>query len=138
MPRGGKRKGAGRPKGTTGIKHKATIKAAFDKELLRQELRDLVRAHLTPLTQAQIANAMGIKYLVARERKGGKFVRLDEAKVKAILAGEESEHEVIEVWEKDPSILAFSDLLNRTIDKPTETVTQTSELNATIEIKWQS
>jgi hypothetical protein len=28
--------------------------------------------------------------------------------------------EVIEVWEKDPSVQAFTDLMNRTIDKPIE------------------
>ena len=30
--------------------------------------------------------------------------------------------EIIEVWEKDPSIHAFSDLMNRALDKPKEQV----------------
>ena len=28
--------------------------------------------------------------------------------------------EIIEVWEKDPSIHAFTDLMNRTLDRPKE------------------
>jgi len=28
--------------------------------------------------------------------------------------------EIIEVWEKDPSVQAFTDLLNRALDKPAE------------------
>jgi hypothetical protein len=135
MPRGGKRKGAGRPKGTTGIKHKATIKAAFDKEILRQELRDIVRAHLTPMTEAQVANAKGIKFLVLRHAKSGKFIkRIEEGGDLKF----DPENEIVEVWAKDPSVQAFTDLMNRTLDKPTETITQTGTLDATIEIKWQS
>ncbi len=30
--------------------------------------------------------------------------------------------EIIEVWEKDPSIHAFTDLMNRALDKPKEQV----------------
>lgn len=129
MPRGGKRKGAGRPKGSKSP-------ATFEKEALRQALRLEVQANVKPMVAAQIANAIGIKYLVARERKGGKFVRLSEAKVKEILDGKESEHEVIEVWEKDPSIQAFTDLLNRTIDKPAEVVDATLSHSGTVVFKW--
>ena len=124
MPRGGKRPGAGRKKG---YKEKQTI----SKEIAREQLRQIVLAELKPMTDAQIANAKGIKYLVARERKGGKFVRLDEARVKAILEGADSEHEMIEVWEKDPSTPAFTDLMNRAIDKPTETLQAEVNVNVT-------
>lgn len=125
MPRGGKRAGAGRKPGNHG----------FEKEEGRRVLRALVWKHMTPLVEAQIANAQGVKYLVARERKGGKFVRLDEARVKAILEGADSEHEVIEVWEKDPSTPAFTDLMNRTLDKPIEQVQ--AEHSGSVEIKWR-
>lgn len=103
----------------------------MDKELLRAIVRAKVAEQMGPMLDAQIANAKGIKYLVARERKGGKFVRLDEDRVKAILDGKESEHEMIEVWEKDPSVQAFTDLMNRTIDKPAET------LNAVVDVSVQ-
>lgn len=108
MPRGEKRAG-GRPKGSKGTK-------TLEKEEARRLLRELVIRDLQPLVEAQKANAMGIKYLVVRD-KTGKFIRVGEAMAK--LATDES---VVEVWEKDPSVQAFTDLLNRTLDKPTEHV----------------
>jgi hypothetical protein len=114
--RGGKRPGAGRKEGS---KNKATI----EKEVLREELRALVAAKLAVMTEAQIANAQGIKYLVARDRKTGKFRRLSEDALGVL--EEDDEREVVEVWEKDPNVSAYTDLLNRTIDKPTETLQAT-------------
>ncbi len=52
-----------------------------------------------------------------RERKGGKFLRVTESMAKAKLGKGE---EIIEVWEKDPSVQAFTDLMNRALDKPKE------------------
>lgn len=105
MPRGGKRDGAGRKKG----------KETLDKEAARQLVRELVYAALAPMVEAQIANAKGISYLVTRDKKTGKFIRVGAAMAK--LAKKE---ETIEVWEKDPSVNAFADLLNRALDKPKE------------------
>lgn len=110
MPRGGKREGAGRKKGLE----------ALSKEAAREFVRQQVSAHLGPLIDAQIENAKGLKYLVTRDKKTGKFIRVTEAMAKRkqdVLAENE---EVIEVWEKDPSVQAFTDLLNRAIDKPKE------------------
>jgi len=123
----------GRPKGS---KNKSTV----DKEVLRAIIRQRVAAEMDSMLSAQIASAKGIKYLVARERKGGKFVRLDERRVKAILGGNESEHEMIEVWEKDPSVQAFTDLMNRTVDKPAETVNATVDMSLTqgIEVRLKA
>jgi hypothetical protein len=39
------------------------------------------------------------------------------------------------VWEKDPSVPAFMDLLNRALDKPTEAVTH--DIQGGISITWQ-
>lgn len=105
MARGGKRPGAGRPKG----------QETLDKEAARQIVRAKVYEHLSPLLDAQIANATGIKYLVVRDKASGKFLRVGEGQAK--LAKTE---ELIEVWEKDPSVQAFTDLLNRALDKPKE------------------
>jgi len=110
MPRGGFRPGAGRK---VGSKEQQTIV----KELLRERLRQRVAAQLDPLVDAQIANAMGIKYLVTRHKSSGKFIRVTEAMAKAKAGDDE---EIIEVWEKDPQVQAFTDLLNRTLDKPAE------------------
>lgn len=105
MGHGGKRPGAGKPKGT---KWKSTI----DKLAARELARQMITARLEPLIEAQIANAQGIKYLVARDPKTGKFERIGPDGV--------TSEAVIEVWEKDPSVQAFSDLLNRALDKPKE------------------
>jgi hypothetical protein len=125
MPAGGKRKGAGRKPGNNG----------FEKEEARRVLREMVFARMKPLVEAQLDNAIGLKYLVARERKTGKFTRVEDirGKIKA-----QSGEEIIEVWEKDPSVQAFTDLLNRTIDKPAETVNADLTHSGAIEIKWQS
>lgn len=119
--RGGARPGAGKPKGHKG-------KNTLAKEAARELTRQLVTKHLEPMIEAQVANAMGIKYLVVREKGSGKFVRVTEAMAKM---KQGSTEEIIEVWEKDPSVQAFTDLMNRAIDKPKE---QEQELKLTGEV----
>jgi hypothetical protein len=84
---------------------------------------------MKPLVDAQIDNALGIKFLVAREKKSGKFTRVEDirGKIKA-----HDGEEIIEVWEKDPSVHAFTDLMNRTIDKPAETIQ--AEISETVDV----
>ena len=113
MPRGGKRPNSGPKKGT---KHKETL----SKEAAREALRQIVLKEMREMTAAQIANAKGIKYVVARHRTSGKFERVTEAELQKILAGGDEERVVLEVWEKDPSVQAFTDLMNRALDKPKE------------------
>lgn len=126
---GGKRPGAGFPKGR---KRPQTL----EKEAARELVRRLVTDALTPLLQAQIANAQGLKYLVTRDKKTGKFIRVTEAMAKAKQGQDE---EIIEVWEKDPSVQAFTDLLNRALDKPAEQVKVTGEEGGPVEhvFRWQ-
>lgn len=105
-----------------------------EKELLRERLRAIVGAALEPMTEAQVANAQGVKYLVARNKRTGEFKKLSEAE--AILKmGQESDSEIIEVWEERPSVQAFTDLMNRTIDKPTEQVSADVKVDAVI--RWK-
>ncbi len=108
----------GRPKGR---KNDATL----SKDAGRELLREIVLRELEPMTRAQIENAKGIKYLVVREKKTGKFVRVTEAMARQKLGDTE---EIIEVWEKDPATPAFTDLLNRALDKPKE---QAQDINLT-------
>ena len=128
MPRGGARPNAGRKKGT---RWPSTI----TKEQIRARVQARVAAYLDPLVDAQIANAQGLKYLVTRDKKTGKFIRVGEAMAKA---KEGTTEETIEVWEKDPSVQAFTDLLNRAADKPPEAVTITGAEGGPIVIQWQS
>lgn len=122
--RGGARSGAGRP---TGTKNQSTI----TKEHARQALAQVVYDHMESLVAAQIANAKGLKYLVTRDKKSGKFIRVTEAMAKA-KSGTASDEEVIEVWEKDPNVQAFTDLMNRAIDKPAEQVQQVEHSGALV------
>jgi hypothetical protein len=124
MTHGGKRPGAGKPKG---FKHRVTL----DKEAARAFVRQQVCNALGPLLDAQIANAKGLSYLVYRNKKSGKFER-----VKALEAVNQDE-ETIEVWEKDPSVQAFTDLLNRALDKPAEHVELTGADGKPLEVRWQ-
>lgn len=84
------------------------------------------------MTAAQIAQSKGLKYLVTRN-KNGKFVRVTEAMAKARLSDDEF---IVEVWEKDPSTLAYTDLTNRYLDKPTE-APQQHEVSGTLTLRWQ-
>lgn len=89
----------------------------MDKLAAREFVRQMVTERLQPLLEAQVANAAGLKYLVTRDKRSGKFIRVTEAMAKAKQGDSE---EIIEVWEKDPSVQAFTDLLNRALDKPAE------------------
>jgi len=74
-------------------------------------VRQRVSAELDPLLDAQIANAKGIEYLVARDPKSGKFTPVED---KGRIA------DATEIWLKQPNVQAFTDLLNRALDKPKE------------------
>ena len=104
------------------------------RELLRRE----VYKEMRPLVSAQIANAKGIKYLVVRQKSTGKFLRVTEALAKAKTAHLNPDEEVIEVWEKDPSVQAFTDLMNRAIDKPIEQVEMGGTGGGPVVVRWMS
>jgi len=96
-------------------------------------LREIVAKHWDAMIEAQVKNSMGIRYLVSRDKKTGKFTKLTEEEAKTRLTSESEE--VIEVWDERPNVQAFTDLANRHIDKPTESVQ--SEIKGDITIKWQ-
>lgn len=146
MPKGGKRPGAGRPKGAKSLAKRQseaidaaivtvvqahavaevaaivqdTAIALIDAAAARQAVRALILPHVEPLVAAQIANGSGIKYLVTRHKKTGKFIRVTEAMArhKEQTAESDETEETIEVWEKDPNVHAFTELMNRLLDLP--------------------
>jgi hypothetical protein len=85
------------------------------------------------MVAAQVANAQGLKYLITRNKKTGKFERVSKERMEHLLATPDSDKELesIEVWDKDPSVQAFTDLMNRALDKPAE---QVQELKITGEV----
>lgn len=104
--------GSGKPKG---FKHPQTL----EKEAIRAVVRAMVAEKVGPLTQAQITNALGIRHIFLRD-EGGRFVQLTDPKQieTALNSGEEGRY--YWTFTKDPSIQAYTDLMNRTIDKPQE------------------
>lgn len=114
MAKGGKQPGSGRPKGS---KNPETL----SKEAGREALRQIVMREMDSMTSAQVAHAKGLKYLVTRNAKTGKFEKVTQERMEALLeAGDEDTLETIEVWEKEPSVPAYTDLMNRALDKPKE------------------
>jgi DNA-directed RNA polymerase subunit K/omega len=123
-------KKGGRPKGS---KSKGTL----EKERVRELVRQAITAKIVPLIDAQVANALGLKYLVVRDKRTGKFLRVTRAIARSRQHKLEANEELIEVWEKDPCVQAFTDLLNRAIDKPKEQPVDAAIAGEVI-MKWQS
>lgn len=94
-------------------------------------LRAMVTANMGPLVEAQIQNAKGIKFLMVREKMSGKFVKVGKDAAEKL----DPTQEIIEVWEKDPSVQAFTDLMNRALDKPVEMVQ--ADVSGSITVKWE-
>jgi hypothetical protein len=101
--------GSGKPKG-----YKAP--QTLTKLAARDFLRDKVIAAMEPMIAAQIASALGISFLMVREKTTGKFLRVGKGAAEKLNPDEE----IVEVWEKEPSVQAFTDLMNRALDKPKE------------------
>jgi hypothetical protein len=123
---------ASRINGRKGGRPKGRSQPMLDKLAARDLVRQLVTANLGPLVEAQLAHARGLKYLVVRDKHTGKFQRVGEAMARA---KQGSTEETIEVWEKDPSVQAFTDLLNRALDKPADQE-QAVALSGRLEIVW--
>ncbi len=121
MPRGGARPNT-RPKGP------------FDKLKAHMRLQELYWASQERMTEAQIAAAAGVKYLVARNKKGGKFTHLTEEGAKRILSGEDSENEIVEEWEKLPNSQAFAYLTDQALGKPKNIVEADVNVNLSQEL----
>jgi len=82
-------------------------------------------AEVESLVRAQLDNAKGIHHFMARDSKTGKFERIaDEQQILAARNADDAEEgkSYFYIYTKDPSIAAFTDLMNRTIDKPIDSV----------------
>lgn len=124
MPRGGARPGSG---AKLGSRYKPTL----EKERAREALRSIVLREMDALVQAQIANAKGVSHFFLRDPKSGQFMRIEDPQriEQALNSGEQGSYYWI--FTKDPSIQAFTDLMNRALDKPKE---QEQEIHVSGEI----
>lgn len=116
-------KKGGRPKGSRSTE-------TLDKMAAREFVRQRVTAALEALLDAQIANAKGFSVLVSRDAKTGKFTPVE---------AESQLKDATEIWLVKPNVQAFSDLLNRALDKPAEQIKVTGEDGGPVEhvFRWQ-
>jgi hypothetical protein len=49
----------------------------------------------------------------------------------------ELQDELIEVWDKEPSVQAYADLVNRTLDKPADHVEVSSKDGSPLVLRWE-
>src|SRR5262244_3371756 len=125
---GGARPGGGRPRGKKMLK-------TLEKEQAREYVRQVVTARLESLLEAQLDNAEGIRQLMMRDPKTGKFERItgDAKQIDKALKSKNA----CWIYTKDPNVQAFTDLMNRALDKPSEHVSITGADDGPLVIRWQ-
>jgi hypothetical protein len=121
-------KKGGRPKGTV-------TQGTLDKLAAREYVRQQVTAALAPMIAAQIANAQGIRHTFMRDQTG-RFVQLTDPKDIEVALNAGDEKKYYWTFTKDPSVQAFTDLLNRALDKPAEQE-QAVTVTGALKIRWQ-
>ena len=79
---------------------------------------------------------MGIKHLMMRDPKTGKFERItgDAKQIDKALKTKTA----FWIYTKDPNVQAFTDLLNRALDKPSEHVEISGSDGSPLTIRWQT
>ena len=97
---GGKREGSGRHKGTRWPSTLAKAEA-------REKVRQFITERLGEFLEAMADNVVGLKHLMMRDPKTGKFERLTDAKQidKALKS-----KNACWIYTKDPNVQAFTDL----------------------------
>ncbi len=124
----------GRPKGSKSY-------STLSKEAAREALRQIVLNEMGEMTAAQIAAAKGLSHFILRDPKTGKFERVTDPDriVEALNADEAKQGSTFYIHTKDPSVQAFTDLMNRALDKPAEQVKVTGEDGGPVEhvFRWQ-
>lgn len=106
---GGKRAGAGKPKGT---KHQSTL----NKEQAREHYQAWQTARLKLLSDVQFTTACGVSQFVYRD-EAGRFKVIDDPDE---LRKKVQDGSALEIFTRLPNAQAQSDILNRVMDKPTE------------------
>jgi len=93
------------------------------------------KKRLARLVETQLDNAEGIRHLMMHDPKSGQFVRVTG---NAEQIGEALKTDnAIWFYTKDPSVRAFTDLLNRALDKPAEHVQVAGADGGPLVIRWQ-
>jgi hypothetical protein len=111
MARGGKRPGAGRPKGTKDPQTKA-------RQIVEEEFRAFMLRERKALWRAQLARALGT-FVVMEVRKDGTYGRVtDPLRIEQLMAKPEGERYFIEAQAPDTQLV--KEINNRTMGVPTQ------------------
>jgi polysaccharide pyruvyl transferase WcaK-like protein len=127
MPRGGKRPGAGRPKGSL---EAHTLK----KQVLREVILAKYAEALGPMLDAQIAHAKGVSYMRLRNPDGSFARATDEKQIDAAIAAGAT---WFQIFTENPHTPAFTALSDRAIDKPIEPVALTGAEGGPLLVMWK-
>lgn len=129
-------KKGGRPKGTKGTPFK--WQSTISKEQAREGVRQAVMKHMDRMIRSQVAHSIGIGHLYTRD-KTGKFTKVESAEQVDKLLIEGVEDRDYWIFTKDPSVQAFTDLMNRALDKPAEQMKVTGGDGGPVihEMRWQ-
>jgi hypothetical protein len=127
MPRGGKRPGAGRPKGS---KEKQTLA----KEAAREVLRQILTAQMEPVAHALVSRCKGVRYFVTRNKKTGKYEIVTNPEQVAAALNAEDEN-AGEFYTDKPETAAIKEFFDRIVDKAKEQVDAT--VTANVVYRWK-
>jgi hypothetical protein len=121
--------------GKRGPKKGAIYKPTLDKARAREALRTLVLEHMSEMTAAQIQHAKGISHFMLRGTDG-RFERCTDADqiLQALNSGDATSYYI---HTKDPSVQAYTDLMNRALDKPSEHVEVSGAGGEPIVLQWK-
>jgi len=86
----------------------------------REKVRQYVTERLGEFLDAMADNVLGIRHLMMRDPKTGKFERItgDAKQIDKALKS----NNACWIYTKDPDVQAFTDLMNRALDRPAEHV----------------
>jgi len=127
MPKGGKRDGAGRPKGSLD-------KSTIEKQEFRAFIRRKVKARQEELVDSQLDNAIGVYVMTVRMPDGTFTVADTPEQIKAGLAAQGT---LARIYARQPNQPAGANLLAYAADKPVEPVEVSGEGGGPLLVKWQ-
>src|SRR5262245_54671066 len=98
----------------------------------------MITDNLKPMIKAQIANACGVQHFFLRDPSTGQFKRItDPDEIETALNAENAgEGSTYWIFTQNPNVQAFTDLLNRALDKPAEHVHVSGADDGPIQIQW--
>lgn len=128
MPSGGRRPGAGKPKG---YKHEKTL----DKLEMLNLFRQRVKQEFGPLLDAQMAAAQGVSHMMARD-KSGKWIQVTDPEIMAKVLN--SGETFYKIHAQNPDVRALKDIFDRLWGTPTQSVEVSGKDGDPLIVMWQT